>query len=365
MTNLKEVRFAGLHLSLARALLAVLIGVAAGGCGNGGDGTLQGGAYVPQTRSYFVAAEHVTWNYAPLNRDPVFDQPVPAPFGDQLEYEKIRYIQYTDASFTTQVPQPNWLGILGPIIRGVVGDTLKVTFVNRTDRHLSMHPHGVKYDKDSEGAEYGTAGLGAAIPPGERFTYTWEVDAGAGPAPGEPSSKVWLYHSHVNEVQDVLDGLVGPIVVTDAAKARSDGTPNDVDKEFATLFLIFNENTASAGHGGAQPATDAMTAEEMEGNLKHAINGLIFGNLQGLEMNKGDRVRWYVIGLGDEPDLHTPHWHGETAILDGRTRTDVVELLPASMHVADMITDNPGTWLFHCHVAGHIEAGMYTTFLVR
>lgn len=357
------VRFAGLHLSLARALLLGCISAVASGCGNCDDCSSQG-AYEPQTRNYFIAAEHVNWSYAPLNRDPVFDQSIPTPFGDQLEYEKIRYIQYTDATFTTQVPQPNWLGILGPIIRGVVGDTLKVTFLNRTDRHLSMHPHGVKYDKDSEGAEYGTPGQGAAIPPDEQFTYTWEVDAGAGPAPGEPSSKVWLYHSHVDEVQDVLDGLIGTIVVTDPAMARSDATPSDVEREFVTLFLIFDENAESEGHGGGEP-DDGPSEEEMEGNLKHAINGLFFGNLQGLEMNAGDRVRWYVVGLGDEPDLHTPHWHGETAILDGRTRTDVVELLPASMHVVDMVTDNPGTWLFHCHVAGHVEAGMYTTFVVQ
>lgn len=331
------------------------------GCGDdNGDGGART-SYAPRTRQYFLAAEHVEWNYAPLGRDPVMNRDIPAPFGDQLTYEKVRYIQYTDATFTTPVPQPSWLGILGPVIRGVVGDTLKVTFLNRSpDLHLSIHPHGVKYDKDSEGAEYEPAGAGASVPPGERFTYTWDVDAGAGPAPGEPSSKAWLYHSHVDEVADASTGLVGHIVITDAAKARDDGTPSDVDREFVTLFLIFNENTQGGGHGENEPA-----AEESEGNLKHAINGLIFGNLGGLEMNKNDRVRWYVTGLGDEADLHTPHWHGETVLLDGRSRTDVVELLPASMHVADLVTDNPGTWLFHCHVAGHIEAGMYTTFVVR
>jgi manganese oxidase len=45
--------------------------------------------------------------------------------------------------------------------------------------------------------------------------------------------------------------------------------------------------------------------------------------------------------------------------------TDVVELMPASTGVVDMIPDNPGTWLFHCHVADHMMAGMYTTYTVR
>jgi FtsP/CotA-like multicopper oxidase with cupredoxin domain len=133
----------------------------------------------------------------------------------------------------------------------------------------------------------------------------------------------------------------------------------------ARRALIFDENTEGGGHGGGAAPAGEPTEEEIEGNLKHAINGLIFGNLRGLEMNKGDRGRWYALGLGDEADLHTPHWHGETLLLDGRSRTDVIELLPSSMHVADLVTDNPGTWLFHCHIADHIEAGMDTTFEVR
>jgi hypothetical protein len=44
---------------------------------------------------------------------------------------------------------------LGPVIRGVVGDTLKVTFKNKLkEHHTSMHPHGVWYEKDSEGSPY-------------------------------------------------------------------------------------------------------------------------------------------------------------------------------------------------------------------
>jgi len=50
---------------------------------------------------------------------------------------------------------------------------------------------------------------------------------------------------------------------------------------------------------------------------------------------------------------------------DGRRRTDNVELLPASMKVADMVADNPGTWLFHCHVAEHMMEGMFARVVVH
>jgi hypothetical protein len=75
-------------------------------------------------------------------------------------------------------------------------------------------------------------------------------------------------------------------------------------------------------------------------------------------------VRWYLFGLGDEVDMHTAHWHGLRVTEEGRRRTDVVELLPASMKVADLVADNPGSWLFHCHVAEHMQCGMYARFIV-
>lgn len=34
------------------------------------------------------------------------------------------------------------------------------------------------------------------------------------------------------------------------------------------------------------------------------------------------------------------------------------------MVVADIVPDNPGTWLFHCHVNDHISAGMLTRYQV-
>jgi FtsP/CotA-like multicopper oxidase with cupredoxin domain len=310
--------------------------------------------YKGQTRTYYVAAEPVDWNYAPDGSDPVFGGPVPSPWGDSLVYAKIRYIGYTDGSFTTQLPQPPDRGILGPVLRAAVGDSIKVVFFNRADRPLSMHPHGVTYSPENEGAEYDPPrGGGDAIPPGGTYTYAWFAEEQAGPAPGEPSSRVWLYHSHVMAEEEIYLGLVGTIVVTDKKHARPDGSPNDVDREFTTFWMVFNENS------------EDTPEEEQEMNLKHAINGLFFGNLHGLTMNFGETVRWYLVALGTEVDLHTPHWHGEKVLLEGRTYTDVVELLPASMKTGDMRADNPGVWLLHCHVNDHMIGGMFATFTIN
>ncbi|MCX8048155.1 MAG: multicopper oxidase domain-containing protein [Methylohalobius sp.] len=317
-----------------------------------------------QMRQYYLAAEEEVWDFAPSGQNLVHCHPdpepcpLPEPWTNSHRFPVVRFVQYSDANYTTRVPQPGWLGILGPILRAEVGDELRVRLCNRASRPVGLHPHGLRYTKDQEGAHYSGVnsgqgpGLGAAISPGQCFDYQWLADAESGPTPMEPSSKVWWYHSHIHEPSDVNAGLLGPIIVTRQGWAREDGSPKDVDLEFVTAFFIF----------------DMLQGEEA--GLMHSINGYIFGNLKGLVIPYGKKVRWHLLGMGNEVDLHTPHWHGKTVEL-GRLgqfwstqRTDVIALLPAQMVTADMLADNPGEWLFHCHVADHIDAGMVTTYQI-
>lgn len=329
-----------------------------------------------RTRRYYIAIEPELWDYAPQGQDPVCGKPLPSAVTSQRRGGKIRYVQYSDESFAAKLIQPPRLGILGPVLRGTVGDFLAVTLLNRTSQPLSMHPHGVRYDKDSEGSYYQPRpGLGAAVGPGAKFTYVWQLDEESGPLPHEPSSKGWLYHSHVNGDEEAALGLVGFIIVTDPKRARANGTPTDIDREEAALFMTFDESGLGAaekeaaeyaGQPGAPPPKPWAQIQEMTHlGARRAINGYIFGNLPGLEVNEGERVRWYLFGLGSEEDFHTAHWHGLRVIEDGHRRTDNVELLPATMKVADMVADNPGSWLFHCHVAEHMMEGMFARLTVH
>ena len=307
--------------------------------------------FAAKTREYFIAAEDVSWDYAPSGQNLMHGQPIPPPWLNHTRWNKSRYIEYTDATFSVRKPQPDWLGILGPIIRAEVGDTVIVHFVNRSQQPHSMHPHGLRYDKTNEGAHYLPAGAGAIVMPGNSFTYRWRAIKTSGPGPDGPSSTVWWYHSHVEAEQEINAGLLGPIIVTAAGKAKPNGEPKDVDREFIAMFMIFNEL-------GREPTNPADNT-----GLFYSINGYIFSNLPGLVMKQGEKVRWYLLGMGSEQDLHTPHWHGEV-VQYGKRFTDVVELLPGSMATVDMIADNPGTWMFHCHVLDHMEAGMMATYTI-
>lgn len=298
-------------------------------------------------RRYYIAAEEVTWDFAPSGRNLMANSPIPLPYIN-TRYPKIRYIEYTDATFKVKKPQPEWLGILGPIIRAEVGDTVEVHFLNRTTHPLSIHPHGLRYTKENEGAFY-AVNIGRSAPPvagGQEFTYHWFADESSGPGPSQPSSIMWPYHSHVDEPQEVNAGLIGPIIVTARGKARPDGSPKDVDQEFVTLFMVFDQQQGK------------------EAGMMHAINGYIFGNLQGLVVNLGSRVRWHVFAMGSERDIHTAHWHGKVGVTRNEEHVDVVPLLPAESATVDMVADNPGSWMFHCHVADHMEGGMMALFSV-
>ncbi len=297
------------------------------------------------TRHYYLAAEDVMWDYAPSGLDLLHGRPIPPPWNGQTKWAKTRYIEYADGTFSRRKPQPDWLGVLGPIIRAEVGDTIVVEFLNRSGSAHSIHPHGVRYDKANEGALYLPLETGARVPPGGHFTYHWFADEGSGPGPGQPSSVVWWYHPHTDESQETNAGLLGAIIITARGKAKPDGSPKDVDREFITLFMVFDQ------------------LRNKDCGLFHAINGYVFGNLPGLIMKQGERVRWHLLGMGNERDLHTPHWHGKT-VRYGARYTDVIELLPASMVTVDMVADNPGTWLFHCQVSDHMEAGMMATYTI-
>ena len=325
------------------------------------------------------------WNYAPRGRNltgmptPESDEEGEAAAARLKErvYLKAVYREYTDGTFRTLKPRPpQWdhLGILGPLIRAEVGDTVKVFFKNNTKIFCTMHAHGLWYTKDSEGALYndGTSGKDRsddAIAPGGTYTYAWSVPKRAGPGPHDPSSILWMYHSHFVEPRDMNAGLLGPIIVTAPGSTKPDGTPIDVDREFVMAFAVFDETESSYFEA------NTMNKRKYSPNLKitdplfrkmnvfYSINGLIEGNLSTVTMKQGERVRWYLFANSNEEDVHTPHWHGQTVICD-HMRTDIVHLEPMMMAVADMIPDSLGTWLFHCHVNEHLKGGMNTLFTV-
>ncbi len=355
----------------------------------------------PTTRVYYLAAEPVTWNYAPSGADQIkgvqFDTSTaryPDPLGSDFArypnvvrddympgtpktfrgigptYEKVLYRAYTDSTFTERKARPaKWehLGMLGPVLRAEVGDTIKVVFKNKAGRPYSVHPEGLSSGSfASLNASSGTDRT-TAIAPGSTHTYEWPVPERAGPGPSDPSSVLWLYYSDVRMTEDLLTGLIGPMIVTERGMTDPDGTPADVDREIVTMFSGSNESNSGLIRENIEQyvdmPVDSATAQPafVATNRMESINGYVYGNMPKPTVRAGERVRWYVFsGTGK----HTVHWHANTTLRRGR-RTDMIDVGPMMTAVADMVPDNPGIWLLHCHVDVHFKAGMSALYEVR
>jgi manganese oxidase len=358
-----------------------------------------------RVRTYYIVAEETEWDYAPLGIDMMTGQPFegtsaaytqPGPNHIGNIYRKAIYREYTDGTFATRKPraqQDDYLGLVGPILRAEVGDTIKVVFKNNASRPYGMRaPDVFRLRNASAGSVPDATGNIAdqdpedSVAPGATFTYEWDVSQSAGPE-DDASSTVWVYSSHASEYRDVAAGLVGPIIVARRGQANPDGTPKDVDREIVALFTAFNENESwyvqenVAAH--ISPADQKALGEAnanfsdskgyftfagtgfAETNYKFSVNGYLYGDGPVMTVQQGQRVRWYLLDMGDVGALnfHTPHWHGNTVLSHG-TRRDTIFLLPLGTETADMVPDTPGLWLFHCHLDDHMEAGMMARYEV-
>jgi FtsP/CotA-like multicopper oxidase with cupredoxin domain len=322
-------------------------------------------------RVYYIAAEELEWNYVPTG----INQITGVVFGsaenvflqndtNRIGNKNIKavYVEYTDETFTTQKPKESVdMGIIGPIIRAEVGDKIKVVFKNKATFPYSIHPHGVVYDADNEGI--------TGVNPGSTFIYNWTVSENSGPAQNDASSIGWVYHSHVmeHENKDINAGLVGAIVIYKKGFLVNN-KPKDADKEKFSLFMIIDENNSLYLDTNKVAYTlnneSNIDPDFQESNLKHSVNGLMYGNCKFTNIATAEKVRWYIMDLGNELDNHTAHWHGNTVTFIG-SRTDVIFLGPSNLFTVDMKADNPGTWQFHCHVNDHISAGMISLYEVQ
>ncbi|XP_043928584.1 ferroxidase HEPHL1 isoform X2 [Protopterus annectens] len=333
-----------------------------------------------RTRTFYLAAEEVEWDYSPSHywvmekntteNQSYFDFYVgKGPFQIGSKYKKVIYQEYTDVSFTIKklrTPNEEHLGILGPMIHAEVGDYINIVFKNSASRNYSIHPHGVEEVRsDGQPDTPNTE-------PGKVRTYLWKVPERSGPGKNDPNCIPWAYYSTASFVKDLNSGLVGTLLTCRKGTLKADGLRKDVNKEFAVLFMIFDENKSwyleeNVKNYLNKNFSDALlTNTFIDSNKMHGMNGKVYGNLRGLNMVVGETIAWYLLGLGDEVDLHTAHFHGETFIFktDKSHRGDVYDLIPGIFETVEMIAENPGTWIFHCHVDEHVLAGMETTFTI-
>ncbi len=236
--------------------------------------------------------------------------------------------------------EPGKATVPGPILEMWEGETLEITLVNTTDKRLSIHPHGVNYDVNSDGSTFNNS----FNEPGETRTYVWSTvkmarDRGIW-MPG--SAGYWHYHDHAwgdHGTQGLAAGLYGALVV----RRVGDVLPQ---KQFT---MVFNDMT---------------------------INNKVAPDTPMYEAKLGERVEFICIGHGNQ--LHTFHLHAHrwannrTGLLADQYDTSQVvdnrDLNPGDAFGFQVVAGlgvGPGAWMYHCHVQFHSDGGMAGIFLVR
>ena len=235
----------------------------------------------------------------------------------------------------------------GPVLRASVGDTIRVHFRNNDSHYRwphSPHAHGVVYKPSSDGGWWDSRPdkAGTAIPFGETYTYEYTV---------KPSSVgTWVYHDH-----SIPEGL---------GKKGGKGMSADAHMEFSAQLGMFG---LLAVTDGATPPVDREQIlffhdlyQDDVSSLSmdyDAFNGRSFiGNTPVFSARVGERVRWRIGALGKE--FHVFHIHGHRWRDASGKWTDTHILGPATAATIEYVEDDPGTWLYHCHVVDHMEGGM-------
>ncbi|XP_070094394.1 ceruloplasmin isoform X4 [Equus przewalskii] len=331
-------------------------------------------SYYRGERTYYIGAVELEWDYSPSRRweeelHHLQEQNVSNAFLDKGEfyigskYKKVVYRQFTDSTFRVQVErkaEEEHLGVLGPQLHADVGDKVAIIFKNMASRPYSIHAHGVKTESSTV----------TPTSPGETRTYIWKIPERSGAGREDSACIPWAYYSTVDQVKDLYSGLIGPLIV---CRKHYLQVFNPIKKpEFSLLFFVFDENESWYLDDNIKTYSDHPEKvkkddeEFIESNKMHAINGRLFGNLQGLTMHVGDEVNWYLMGMGNEIDLHSVHFHGHSFQykLKGAYSSDVFDIFPGTYQTLEMFPATPGIWLLHCHVTDHIHAGMETTYTV-
>ena len=151
---------------------------------------------------------------------------IPAALASKLEWPKTRFIEYTDDTFTTKKPQPDWLGILGPVIRAEVGDEIVVEFLNRIAAfRTACIAHGLHYDKDNEGSFYLPFRQRRPCRSGTPIYLSLAGGCGQRSGAGAAEFDRVVVSLPCRPGIEINAGLIGPIIVTAKGKARPDGSP--------------------------------------------------------------------------------------------------------------------------------------------
>lgn len=220
----------------------------------------------------------------------------------------------------------------GPLIEAVSGDRIRIVVHNHLPEPTTLHLHGLELPNALDGVEGLTQD---PIPPGASFAYELELHQDGS----------FFYHSH-GPMQEIM-GMTGMFVIH-----PPEAYEPAVDHDFA---LIFQEFAILPNAGIPNSISEAFNFFTINGRSGPLTTPLI--------VRHGSRVRVRLMNLS-AMDFHPIHLHGHTFWITGGEAGRFPESawLPrnttmvgvAQVQDIEFVANNPGDWVFHCHILHHM-----------
>ncbi len=232
-----------------------------------------------------------------------------------------------------------------PAIHVEVGDKVRVVLENQLPLGTDIHWHGVKVPNDMDGVAPLTQPL---IEPGDTFVYEFTTR--------EPM--VAMYHAHAHGHIQVPNGLFGTFMIGEVPLPTGQtisGVEIPEDLEIAREIPMVLNDAGAIGlslNGKSFPATEPYTGQVGDWVLVHYYN-------EGLQIHPMHQHQFpQLVYAKDGIALESPYW------------VDTLNVAPGERYSVLMHLEDPGVWVWHCHILTHVERdegmfGMVTAFIVE
>ncbi|XP_023263153.1 coagulation factor VIII-like [Seriola lalandi dorsalis] len=324
-----------------------------------------------QTWQHYIAAEEVTWDYAPHltpTDSELQSRYLPAsPHHLDYKYKKVVYVEYTDGSFT-QRKNPA-MNLMGPLLRGKINDQFHIIFRNLASRSFNIYPNGltkiVPLQRTTNDAEKDLRSM--AVPPNGTFGYIWKLTPDDGPLEGDPQCLTQLYQSTISPERDLASGLVGTLLICKYEAIDTRGRLLGPDKEWSLIFAVFDENRSWYFNENMQKSSQSFSnttdAEFYNSNVIYSVNGIMFSGRQFV-MCQTDVTFWHVASVGTQSDFLSVYFTGNLFQYQGLYKS-VLTLFPMTGVTIPMETELTGEWEISAFDGSLKSRGMSIHYTVR
>ncbi|TIL30495.1 multicopper oxidase family protein [Mesorhizobium sp.] len=233
------------------------------------------------------------------------------------------------------------LVVLGPAMRA----DLILDMTGKPGRQVSI------FDRFYEGLEYKLVDIAYSDTPLRERAPDWPLALPANPLP-EPD----LETASRNEVV-FTGGMMGRMVAQDMGESMGPGAPGGTTRDMNSM--MGGERMTQTMNSSTAWFINGIAADQARHDMKPALT---------LARNKN-----HVIAMTNATAWHHPiHLHGHSFRVISRngqpTRhrewQDTVLVSPREKVEIAFVADNPGDWMFHCHILEHQAGGMMAVFRV-